>query len=297
MKIINGKKISNKLNEDLADNIRTLKSKYGLVPSLVVIIVGKNPASKVYVRNKEIMAKKVGIKAKLKKFSENISEKVLLAEIKKYNNNNSIDAILVQLPLPDHISSEKVIDAINFKKDVDGFNSQNIGLLSLGRPNIIPCTPLGCFMLIKSVTEIKGKNITIIGRSSIVGKPLAHLLTNNNATVTLAHSKTKNIKKVSYTSDILIVAIGKPKLVKQDWIKKGTIIIDVGINSIVEGSSKKLIGDVDYNNILHKARAITPVPGGVGPMTIHCLLLNTTLLAIKRKKIAFKGLDMNIGYS
>ncbi|MAJ24110.1 MAG: bifunctional methylenetetrahydrofolate dehydrogenase/methenyltetrahydrofolate cyclohydrolase [Rickettsiales bacterium] len=280
MKIINGKKLAEDLNDKLGQDIVLYKNKFKKNPSLVVILVGENEASKVYVRNKEKKALEVGINSTVTKLSKDISENDLLQIIEKYNNDNSIDGILVQLPLPNHLDSDKVIDKIAIEKDVDGFNSKNIGLLALGRPKVIPCTPLGCFKMLEETVNLEGKNVLILGRSNIVGKPLSYLLTNNNATITLAHSKTKNLKKICLASDIIVAAIGRPKFLKKDFIKQNAIILDVGINVIKDDSgSRKIVGDVDFENVINKVAFISPVPGGVGPMTIHCLLLNTYLLA------------------
>ena len=203
-----------------------------------------------------------------------------------YNKDNEVDGILVQLPLPSHINSNKIIDAISYEKDVDGFNSKNIGLLAQGRPYVVPCTPLGCLKLLKTEIELLEINILVIGRSNIVGRPLAYLLTNYNATVTLAHSKTKNLKELCKKNEIIIAATGIPKMIKKDWIKENAVIIDVGINQVLDEENKKvLVGDVDYDDVFSKVKAITPVPGGVGPMTIHCLLENTFKLSILRRNL------------
>ncbi len=286
MKIINGKLIAESLNKDLSIKIAHIKKKYAKTPCLVVIIVGDNSASHVYVRNKEKKALEVGIKSVIVRLDKNIEEKKLLNSIQKYNNNNEVDGILVQLPLPEHINTNKVIDAIRFDKDVDGFNSRNIGLLALGRPMVIPCTPLGCYKMLEQETKLEGKNAIILGRSNIVGKPLSYLLTNKNVTVTLAHSKTKNIEEICKKNDIIIAALGKPNYVKKEWVNGKAIVIDVGINVLkkADGSSS-IVGDVDFKEVSKRVAAISPVPGGVGPMTIHCLLLNTFLLARQRNNL------------
>tara|TARA_B100000029_G_C17401761_1_gene897323 strand:- start:98 stop:967 length:870 start_codon:yes stop_codon:yes gene_type:complete len=286
MKTINGKILANELNDKLKDKIKALKDNHNVIPKLVVILVGENPASKLYVKNKSIKAGQVGIISTVKKLDTTVSEKELLKLISFYNQDVDVDGILLQLPIPQQINSEKVIDAISFEKDVDGFNSRNIGLLALGRPNVIPCTPLGCLKLLKIETNLSGKNIIIVGRSNIVGRPLSFLLTNENATVTLAHSKTKNLKTLCSNKDVIIAATGIPKMIKKDWVKENSIIIDVGINQITDQDNRKiLVGDVDYSDVFSKVKAITPVPGGVGPMTIHCLLENTFKLAVIRRKI------------
>ena len=286
MKTINGKLIASELNNNLKSKISYLKKKYKFQPKLVVILVGKNPASEVYVRNKSIKAAEVGIKSVVKRLDAKTTEEEILKLISIYNQDNKIDGILVQLPIPMHIKSENVIDSISFEKDVDGFNSKNIGLLALGRPHVIPCTPLGCLKLLQGELDLSGKDVIIIGRSNIVGKPLSLLLTSENATVTLAHSKTKNLKSLCRNKDVIIAATGIPNMVKKDWVNNKSIIIDVGINQILDNNKNKiLVGDVDFAEVFSKVKAITPVPGGVGPMTIHCLLQNTLDLALKRRNI------------
>ena len=282
MKIIDGKKIADDLNKKLKIKIAALKNKIEL--SLVVILVGSNPASKIYVKNKEKKALEIGIGSQVINLDEDVKEQELLNMVEVFNKDENVDGILVQLPLPKHISSKKIIDKIDPIKDVDGFSAINIGLLALGRPNVIPCTPLGCFKLIETVQNLEGKDAIIIGRSDIVGKPLSYLLTNNNATVTIAHSKTKDLEKKTFNHDIVIAAVGVPKLVKNNWVRDNTVIIDVGINTIFgKDGKRKLVGDVDFETFFGKPVNITPVPGGVGPMTIHCLLSNTLDLAIKRR--------------
>ena len=282
MKIIDGKKIAEELNKKLKIKIEALKNKIEL--SLVVILVGGNPASKIYVKNKEKKALEIGIGSQVINLDEDVTEQELLSLVEAFNKDENVDGILVQLPLPKHISSKKIIDKIDPIKDVDGFSAINIGLLALGRPNVIPCTPLGCFKLIETVQNLEGKDAIIIGRSNIVGKPLSYLLTNNNATVTIAHSKTKDLEKKTFNHDIVIAAVGVPKLVKNNWVRDNTVIIDVGINTIFgKDGKRKLVGDVDFETFFGKPVNITPVPGGVGPMTIHCLLSNTLDLAIKRR--------------
>lgn len=286
MKIINGKLIAARFNKILKVKIDKLKKKHNIDLKLVVILIGDNPASKVYVKNKSIKAEELGIISVVKNLDAEVKEKELLELISNYNNDTSIDGILLQLPIPNHINKEKVIDKISVEKDVDGFNSKNIGLLALGRPQVVPCTPLGCLKLLKTETSLSGKNVIIIGRSNIVGRPLSFLLTNENSTVTLAHSKTKNLQDLCKDKDIIIAATGIPKMISKDWVNEKSIIIDVGINQVLNKDKKKiLVGDVDFQNILPKVKAVTPVPGGVGPMTIHCLLQNTFDLALKRRKL------------
>ena len=270
--IIDGKKIAAELREELKKKVTELKSTYNAVPGLTVILVGEDPPSKIYVRNKEKSANEVGINSEVIKYPENVEEKVLLNKIIELNNNNNVSGILVQLPLPKHINKRKVIETMNPKKDVDGFHPMNVGNLSSGYDSSIPCTPLGCYLLIKKIEKnLNGKHAVIIGRSNLNGKPMTQLLLKENCTVTITHSKTKDLRAECSRADIIIAAVGRPKLVKGDWVKKGAIVIDVGINKTDSG----LVGDVDFDEVSKVAKAITPVPGGVGPMTIACLLNNT----------------------
>ncbi len=288
MKIINGKKIASNFNEELKNKLKSLRIKENIIPTLVVIIVGENPASNIYVKNKKIKADEVGINSRIKKLESEVSEKKLIETINTYNKDNEVDGILVQLPLPSHINTNKIIDAISYEKDVDGFNSKNIGLLAQGRPYVVPCTPLGCLKLLKTEIDLMGANAIVIGRSNIVGRPMSYLLTNQNATVTIAHSKTRNLKQLCKENDIVIAATGIPKMIKKDWVKEQAIVIDVGINQITDKDNKKiLVGDADYADIFSKVKAITPVPGGVGPMTIHCLLENTLKLSMLRRNLKY----------
>jgi methylenetetrahydrofolate dehydrogenase (NADP+)/methenyltetrahydrofolate cyclohydrolase len=270
--IIDGKKVAAELREELKKKVTELKSTYNAVPGLTVILVGEDPPSKIYVRNKEKSANEVGINSEVIKYPENVEEKVLLNKIIELNNNNNVSGILVQLPLPKHIDKRKVIATMNPKKDVDGFHPMNVGNLSSGYDSSIPCTPLGCYLLIKKIEKnLNGKHAVIIGRSNLNGKPMIQLLLKENCTVTITHSKTKDLRAECSRADIIIAAVGRPKLVKGDWVKKGAIVIDVGINKTDSG----LVGDVDFDEVSKVAKAITPVPGGVGPMTIACLLNNT----------------------
>ena len=270
--IIDGKKVAAELREELKKKVTELKSTYNAVPGLTVILVGEDPPSKIYVRNKEKSANEVGINSEVIKYPENVEEKVLLNKIIELNNNNNVSGILVQLPLPKHIDKRKVIETMNPKKDVDGFHPMNVGNLSSGHDSSIPCTPLGCYLLIKKIEKnLNGKHAVIIGRSNLNGKPMTQLLLKENCTVTITHSKTKDLRAECSRADIIIAAVGRPKLVKGDWVKKGAIVIDVGINKTDSG----LVGDVDFDEVSKVAKAITPVPGGVGPMTIACLLNNT----------------------
>jgi len=270
--IIDGKKVAAELREELKKKVTELKSTYNAVPGLTVILVGEDPPSKIYVRNKEKSANEVGINSEVIKYPENVEEKVLLNKIIELNNNNNVSGILVQLPLPKHIDKRKVIATMNPRKDVDGFHPMNVGNLSSGYDSSIPCTPLGCYLLIKKIEKnLNGKHAVIIGRSNLNGKPMTQLLLKENCTVTITHSKTKDLRAECSRADIIIAAVGRPKLVKGDWVKKGAIVIDVGINKTDSG----LVGDVDFDEVSKVAKAITPVPGGVGPMTIACLLNNT----------------------
>ena len=270
--IIDGKKTAAELREKLKKRVANLKSKHNAVPGLTVILVGEDTPSKIYVKNKEKSAIEVGINSEVIRYPADLEEKVLLEKIKELNNNNKVSGILVQLPLPKHIDKRKVIENIDPGKDVDGFHPMNVGNLSSGYDSSIPCTPLGCSLLLKKVEKnLSGKHAVVIGRSNLNGKPMTQLLLKENCTVTITHSKTKDLKAECLRADIIIAAVGMPKLVKGDWVKKGAIVIDVGINKTDLG----LVGDVDFDAVSKVAKAITPVPGGVGPMTIACLLNNT----------------------
>ena len=270
--IIDGKAISLAIKDEVKAQIPELEAKYGRKPCLCVIIVGENPASQVYVRNKVKAAEYVGMKSMLLRLPEETPEAELLATIARLNADNEVDGILVQLPLPKHISEDKVIDAIAKEKDVDGFHVLNVGSLWIGDKCIVPCTPKGCIHLIKSTgIDIKGKLAVVVGRSNIVGKPVAKLLLDENATVVIAHSRTADLKALTLQADILVVAVGKENVVTADMVKPGAVVIDVGMNRNAEG---KLCGDVDFPSASEKAGYITPVPGGVGPMTIAMLMHN-----------------------
>tara|TARA_Y100000994_G_scaffold64085_1_gene52144 strand:- start:1 stop:843 length:843 start_codon:yes stop_codon:yes gene_type:complete len=270
--IIDGKKIAETLRQKLKKEIIEIKSSFKSVPGLTVILIGEDPASKIYVKNKEKFSKEIGINSEVIKYPENIEEKEVLSKIIELNKNKKVSGILVQLPLPKHINKQKVIETILPEKDVDGFHPINVGNLSSGYDSKIPCTPLGCLILLKEVEKnLSGKHAVVIGRSNLNGKPMAQLLLKENCTVTITHSKTKDLKSQCNKADIIIAAVGKPKFVKGDWVKKNAIIIDVGINKTSDG----IVGDIDFNEVSKVARAITPVPGGVGPMTIACLLRNT----------------------
>jgi len=270
--IIDGKKEAQLLRDEIKKEIESLKSKNNKVPGLAVILIGDFAPSQIYVKNKEKNAKEVGINSDVIRYAKDVSEKEVLKKIKELNNNAAVSGILVQLPLPPQINKEKIINAINPLKDVDGFHPINVGNLSAGYNATVPCTPLGCLLLIKKIEpNLSGKHAVIIGRSNLNGKPMAQLLLKNNCTVTIVHSKTKDLQTECLKADILVAAAGVPNLVKSDWVKKDSIVIDVGINKVGD----KIIGDVEFETVKEKAKAITPVPGGVGPMTIACLLKNT----------------------
>tara|TARA_B100000401_G_scaffold72547_1_gene44451 strand:+ start:1051 stop:1935 length:885 start_codon:yes stop_codon:yes gene_type:complete len=285
-KVIDGKLIAQNLRNDLKEEISELKSKYNKVPGLAVVQVGNVAASSVYVKAKTKSAIEVGIEVIDHHLNDNITQEELLDLIQVLNKQKNVNGILVQLPLPKHINEQIILDSIEPDKDADGFHPLNVGKLSISANNdenlLIPCTPYGCLLMLKGLDiDLKGKNAVVIGRSNIVGKPMAQLLLKESCTVTIAHSKTVNLPEICNKADILIAAVGKPEIVKEDWIKDKAIVIDVGINRVekqIDGEIKnKLVGDVDFANAQNKASAITPVPGGVGPMTIACLLRNTTI--------------------
>ena len=270
--IIDEKKESANLREEIKNEILEIKKKINKNPSLTVILIGDFAPSQIYVKNKEKNSTEVGITSNVINYPKEVSEKEVLDKINELNNDKNISGILVQLPLPEQISKEKIINAIDPKKDVDGFNPINVGNLASGYKSIVPCTPLGCLLLIKKVEKnLSGKHAVIIGRSNLNGKPMAQLLLKENCTVTVVHSKTNNLQEECLKADILVAAVGVPNLVKKDWVKSSAIIIDVGINKVGD----KIVGDVNFEEIKDNIKAITPVPGGVGPMTIACLLKNT----------------------
>ena len=270
--IIDGKKEAATLREEIKKEINSIKTKTNKVPGLTVILIGEFVPSLIYVRNKEKKSKEVGINSNVIKYPKDVTEEEVLKKISELNNSKDVSGILVQLPLPDQINKEKIINSIDPSKDVDGFNPINVGNLASGNEAIIPCTPLGCLMLLKKIeNNLSGKHAVIIGRSNLNGKPMAQLLLRENCTVTITHSKTKNLKEECLKADILIAAVGVANLVKKDWVKDGSIVIDVGINK----KGNKIVGDVSFEEVKNKVKAITPVPGGVGPMTIACLLKNT----------------------
>ena len=272
MILIDGKKAAAELREELKVEVSELKSKYNKVPGLTVILVGEDTPSQIYVRNKEKSAKEVGLKSEVIKYPDTVEEKTVLNKIEDLNKDESVSGILVQLPLPKHINKQKVIETILPSKDVDGFHPMNVGNLSSGYESSIPCTPLGCYLMIKKIEpNLSGKKAVVVGRSNLNGKPMTQLLLKENCTVTITHSKTKDLKGECLKGDIIVAAVGIPELVRGDWVKKDAIVIDVGINKTEKG----IVGDVAFDEVSKVAKALTPVPGGVGPMTIACLLKNT----------------------
>ena len=280
MILIDGKKAAAKLREDLKKEVSELNLKYNQIPGLTVILIGDLAPSQIYVRNKEKSAKEVGLKSEVIRYPHTVEESTVLNKIKELNKDKSVSGILVQLPLPNHINKQKVIETILPEKDVDGFHPMNVGNLSSGYESSIPCTPLGCYLLIKKIEpNLNGKRAVIVGRSNLNGKPMMQLLLKENCTVTITHSKTNDLKEECLKGDIIVAAVGIPELVKGDWVKKDAIVIDVGINK----TDKGIVGDVAFEEVSKVAKALTPVPGGVGPMTIACLLKNT-IECFKRTK-------------
>jgi methylenetetrahydrofolate dehydrogenase (NADP+)/methenyltetrahydrofolate cyclohydrolase len=272
MILIDGKKIAAELREELKQEVADLKTNYNKVPGLTVILIGEMAPSQIYVRNKEKSANEVGLKSEVIRYPDTVEEKTILEKIEELNNDENISGILVQLPLPKHIDKQKVIETITPSKDVDGFHPMNVGNLSSGYECSVPCTPLGCYLMIKKIEpNLSGKKAVVVGRSNLNGKPMTQLLLKENCTVTITHSRTKDLKAECLEADIIVAAVGIPELVKGDWVKKDAIVIDVGINKTENG----LVGDVAFDEVSKVAKALTPVPGGVGPMTIACLLKNT----------------------
>ncbi len=272
MILIDGKKAAAELREELKKEVSELKTKYNKVPGLTVILIGDLAPSKIYVKNKEKSATEVGLKSEIIRYPDTVEEKTILDKVEELNKDESVSGILVQLPLPKHIDKKKVIESISPYKDVDGFHPINVGNLSSGYESSIPCTPLGCYLLIKKIEKnLSGKKAVVVGRSNLNGKPMTQLLLKENCTVTVTHSKTKDLKGECLKADIIVAAVGIPELVRGDWVKKDAIVIDVGINK----TDKGIVGDVAFNEVSKVAKALTPVPGGVGPMTIACLLKNT----------------------
>ncbi len=274
--VIDGKAFAAKVRAQVADQVAKLKEENGITPGLAVVLVGEDPASQVYVRSKGKMTVEVGMNSYEHKLESDTSEEDLLALIDRLNNDPAVHGILVQLPLPGHLNEDLVINSIDPAKDVDGFHISNVGLLGTGQKSMVPCTPLGCLMMLRDHHgSLSGMDAVVIGRSNIVGKPMAQLLLGDSCTVTIAHSRTKDLPDVVRRADIVVAAVGRPEMVPADWIKEGATVIDVGINRIERDGKNKLVGDVDYASAAERAGAITPVPGGVGPMTIACLLANT----------------------
>ena len=272
-KIIDGKSIAADIRAEIAKEVLQLKQKSNIIPGLAVILVGEDPASKIYIRNKIITCKAVGINSFEFYSPDHISEEELIKQIESLNRDKNVHGILVQLPLPKHINSVNIINAISPEKDVDGFTVSNLGKFISAQDCFIPCTPQGCLILIKTiVSDLKGLNALIVGRSNIVGKPMMYVLLQENCTVTIAHSYSKNLEELCKNADILVAALGKERFIKADWLKPGSIVIDVGINYTKD---KNITGDVDFDGAVNIVRAISPVPGGVGPMTVACLLKNT----------------------
>ncbi|NCX27701.1 MAG: bifunctional methylenetetrahydrofolate dehydrogenase/methenyltetrahydrofolate cyclohydrolase FolD [Rhodobacterales bacterium] len=282
--IIDGKLFSQRLRDKVALNVADLKNNHKITPGLAVVLVGEDPASQVYVKSKGKQTKEAGMNSYEYKLKEDTLELDLLKLVNDLNNDDAVHGILVQLPLPPHINEEAVINAIDPAKDVDGFHISNVGLLATGQSSMVPCTPLGCLLMLKEFHgSLSGMDAVIVGRSNIVGKPMAQLLLNESCTVTITHSRTKNLEHIVGRADIVVAAVGKAEIVKGNWIKPGATLIDVGINRVEESNgSKRLVGDAEFSSCSKVAGAITPVPGGVGPMTIACLLVNT-LVACCRK--------------
>ena len=285
--IIDGKAFAKGLREQIASQVSSLKNNHGLTPGLAVVLVGEDPASQVYVRNKARQTEEVGMNSSEYRLDADTSREKLMDLIDTLNKDDSVHGILVQLPLPDHLDDKEVINAINVDKDVDGFHILNVGRLSIGEDSLLPCTPSGCIMMLRDeLGDLSGLNAVVVGRSNIVGKPMLQLLLNENCTVTVAHSRTKNLAEVCRGADILVAAVGRPEMIKGDWVKPGATVIDVGINRIETNEGKnKLVGDVEFSTVEPVAGAITPVPGGVGPMTIACLLNNTVIAAKRQNNI------------
>jgi len=295
--IIDGKDYASRLRGKLKSAINDLKDKYKITPGLAVVLVGNDPASEIYVRNKGIQTKEAGMNSFEYRLPESTSEDDLLAKVEKLNSDKSVNGILVQFPVPKHMEQQKIIERILPSKDVDGLHPVNSGYLASGLKGLVPCTPQGASLLIKdTLPSLSGLHAVIVGRSNLVGKPIAQLLLRENCTVTICHSRTKNLKEVCLSADILVAAVGIPEMVKGDWVKDGAVVIDVGINRLPapeKGEGKtKLVGDVDFDEAGKKSSAITPVPGGVGPMTIACLLLNTLAATCSQNNIDFSDFEL-----
>ena len=289
--IIDGKKFSQTLRDKVKNCVDLIKEKKGITPGLAVILVGEDPASQVYVRNKGKQTIEAGMNSYEHKLDASTSSEVLLNLIKKLNKDTNVHGILCQLPLPKHLNEKEVINSIDPEKDVDGFHISNVGLLNTGQKSMIPCTPLGCLLLLKDrIGNLSGKSAVIVGRSNIVGKPMANLLLQENCTVTIAHSRTENIESICAQADIIVAAVGRPEMIKKEWVKPGATVIDVGINRVIkkiDGVEKTvLVGDVCFSDMDGIAAGVTPVPGGVGPMTIACLLANTVTASYRSQGLS-----------
>ena len=285
--IIDGKAFASQVRADVGKKAAVLKEKYGLIPGLAVVLVGNDPASEVYVKNKGRSTLEAGMQSFEYKMDSEVSQEEVLARVENLNTDDRVNGILVQLPLPNQVDADAVISSINPEKDVDGFHINNVGLLNTGQDALIPCTPLGCLLMLKNYYgDLSGKNAVVLGRSNIVGKPMGSLLLRENCTVTIVHSRTIDLPNQCRQADILIAAVGKPEMVKSDWVKPGAVVIDVGINRIERDGKSRLVGDVDFTSVSEVAGAITPVPGGVGPMTIACLLKNTLTAACRQAGIS-----------
>jgi methylenetetrahydrofolate dehydrogenase (NADP+)/methenyltetrahydrofolate cyclohydrolase len=280
--IIDGKEFAARVRAKVAEHVTALKEQHGVTPGLAVVLVGEDPASQVYVRSKGKQTVEVGMASFEHKLDADTSEADLLALIGRLNADPQVHGILVQLPLPEHLDSDLVINAIDPAKDVDGFHISNVGLLGTGQKSMVPCTPLGCLMMLRDYHgSLSGMNAVVVGRSNIVGKPMAQLLLGDSCTVTIAHSRSKDLPAICQGADILVAAVGRPEMIPGDWVRPGATVIDVGINRIERDGKTSLVGDVHFDSAAQVAGAITPVPGGVGPMTIACLLANTVTAACR----------------
>jgi methylenetetrahydrofolate dehydrogenase (NADP+)/methenyltetrahydrofolate cyclohydrolase len=285
--IIDGKAFAARIRGQVAQHVDRLKTEHGVTPGLAVVLVGEDPASQVYVRSKNKQTVEVGMNSYEHRLDPDTSEADLMALIDQLNTDPAVHGILVQLPLPGHLNSDSVINAIDPAKDVDGFHISNVGLLGTGQKSMVPCTPLGCLMMLRdTLGNLSGLDAVVLGRSNIVGKPMAQLLLGDSCTVTIAHSRTKALAEVIKRADIVVAAVGRPEMVPGDWIKPGATVIDVGINRTERDGKTKLIGDVDFQSVQEVAGAVTPVPGGVGPMTIACLLANTVTACCRANGLA-----------
>ncbi|MFB2594334.1 bifunctional methylenetetrahydrofolate dehydrogenase/methenyltetrahydrofolate cyclohydrolase FolD [Paracoccus sp. p4-l81] len=285
--IIDGKAFAARVRAQVGDQVARLKADHGITPGLAVVLVGEDPASQVYVKNKGIQTREAGMASFEHRLEASTDQATLMDLIARLNADPAVHGILVQLPLPKGLDEEAVLNAIDPAKDVDGFHISNVGLLATGQKAMVPCTPLGCLMMLRDhLGSLSGLNAVVVGRSNIVGKPMAQLLLRDSCTVTIAHSRTKDLAEVCRRADILVAAVGRPQMIPGDWVKPGATVIDVGINRIAAGEKTRLVGDVDFDSAVQVAGAITPVPGGVGPMTIACLLANTLTACCRANGLA-----------